>query len=164
FQHIRRGDGVLLQVLARVLGAKTDVGVGGEVEDEVAAHHGLRQSRPVEVIAHEEAEVRVAQGVGQEGALAGREVVPADDRSPVAQQPIAQGAADEPCRPGHEDALHRAPFRGRSVSPITRLQKTSGSGNGKNLRPTISKWTFSSRWISAGRLMCSREMNHLYDW
>ena len=43
-QHVVGGDGVLLEVAARVVGAEADVGVGGEVEDEVVAAVGLRAS------------------------------------------------------------------------------------------------------------------------
>src|SRR3989344_1672793 len=39
-QHVISGDGVLIEILARMLRAKTHIGVGGKMENEVGTLHG----------------------------------------------------------------------------------------------------------------------------
>ena len=58
-EHVERRDGVLLEVLPRMFDAEPDVGVGGEVEHDLGAGHGLDQSRQVERIAANQGELRM---------------------------------------------------------------------------------------------------------
>ena len=55
-QHVEGGDGVLLEILARMLEAEADVGVGGEMEHDVAAGHRGSQRRRVEDVAFDQLE------------------------------------------------------------------------------------------------------------
>ena len=50
-QHIVRGDRVLFQILARVLGAKAYIGVGRQMKHAVRAAHGGGHGREIESIA-----------------------------------------------------------------------------------------------------------------
>ena len=72
FEDVERGDRVLFEILARMLGAETDVGVGGQVEDEVAAGHRGVKAVPVERIAMDEAKARISAGLVDEFRPAGR--------------------------------------------------------------------------------------------
>ena len=40
FQDIVRGDRILFQILARMLGAKANIRIGGQVKDKIRAAHG----------------------------------------------------------------------------------------------------------------------------
>src|SRR5262249_32983372 len=70
FEDMEGGDRVLLKILARVLGAEADVGVRGEVEDEVVPGDVTGQGGQVEQVALDEAESRMAQRISKELALA----------------------------------------------------------------------------------------------
>ena len=59
--------------------AEADVGIGGEVENEIAPGHRLRQRREVKVIAANEFEIRMIPRGRQKFILAGGKIVPADD-------------------------------------------------------------------------------------
>ena len=82
-EHVERRDRVLLEVLARVLGAEADVGVGRQVEDDVGAAHGRGQRRQVERVAATSVNVASSERRLEEPFLAGREVVEGDDRVAV---------------------------------------------------------------------------------
>jgi hypothetical protein len=102
FEHVERGDGVLLQIALGVLGAEAHVGVGGEMKHEARAFHGARQRVGIEQVAFKKIEVGVAGRIVEKAHAAGRQVVEADDALTVRQKAIGQLAADEACRSGNE--------------------------------------------------------------
>ena len=59
FQHVPGDDGVLLQVAARMVGAEADVGIGGQVEDEIRARHGALDGVQIQQVAFDQAEARI---------------------------------------------------------------------------------------------------------
>ena len=59
-QHIEGRDRVLLEILARMLQAEADVGIGGEMKHDVAAGHRGRQRRRIEDVAFDQLERRDA--------------------------------------------------------------------------------------------------------
>src|SRR5262249_53236338 len=98
-------DSVLLQILARVLGAEADIGVGGQVKDEVVPDNRTSQGGEVEEIPLDEAESGMAERIGEDLALAGREVVVGGNGMAVGQQSVDQVAADE-ASPAGDEILH----------------------------------------------------------
>ena len=105
-EDVESGDGVLLEVLAGVLPAVFDVGVGGEVEDKVGAPHGGGQGGQVEIVAADEAKLRVLFGAVEEAFLAGGEVIPASDSGAVSEKTVGEIGANETGDAGDEDVLH----------------------------------------------------------
>jgi hypothetical protein len=73
-----------------VLGAEAHVGVGGQVEHEVAALHGLREGGQLQVVAEDEGEGLRLAGVLEEALLAGRKVVPTHHADAVRQEAVDQ--------------------------------------------------------------------------
>ena len=102
------GDGVLLEILPWVLGAEAHVGVGGEVEDEIAAGHGLGQRRQIEIVALDQAILWVGERPCDKGPLARGEIVPADDGFPVGEEAVNEAAANKAGCAGDEDFVHGA--------------------------------------------------------
>ena len=105
-----------------MLRAEPDVGVGGQVEDEVAAGHGAGQGVRVEhVAAHTRVKPGSRCGLLQETLLTGREVVVGDDLVAQPQQPIDEVAADEAGAAGDEEPHFRLTSEkrtGRFCRPI----------------------------------------------
>ena len=66
--------------------AEADIGVGGEVKHRVGAPHRRGQFLGVRQIALDQAEIRMLQGLFQEGPPAGRKIVEADNRVAPPQQ------------------------------------------------------------------------------
>src|SRR5207244_12534674 len=58
-EHVERCDRVLLQILARLLGPETHVGVRGEMTNKVGALQRLRQRGQVEQIRFDQPEPRI---------------------------------------------------------------------------------------------------------
>ena len=89
-----------------MLGAEPDVGVGGEVEHDVAALHRRRQHRELENVTSNQVERLEGPGILQKPLLSGREVVVADDAVAVRKETIGQVAPDEARCTRHE-TTHR---------------------------------------------------------
>ena len=106
-EHVEGGDGVLLEILARMVGAEADVRIGRQMEHEVAPRTAIVNPRGVQVSPLDERECRGGRRLGEELPLPRREIVVPDDPVPVLQQPIDQVAGDESPRAGDE-AIHRA--------------------------------------------------------
>ena len=60
FEDVVSGDGVLLKILAGMVEAEADVGIGGEMEHGVTAGHRPGQRGQIQVVALDEFEVRAA--------------------------------------------------------------------------------------------------------
>jgi hypothetical protein len=90
-----RGDGVLLEVSARVLGAEAHVGIRGKVEDGVGPTNRVGQILRLHQVTPDEPEPGRLLRLGQKLLLPGREVVVADDVVAVSQQAVDQIARDE---------------------------------------------------------------------
>jgi hypothetical protein len=68
--------------MCRTPAAKADIGIGGEVDNEVRALHRWGNLGGMQQVAAHRAEVRMRQRAVQELRLAGREIVEADDDVP----------------------------------------------------------------------------------
>ena len=97
---------VLLEVARRVLEAVADVGVGLQVEDDVAARDRVARARRGRARRPRRASRRRALERLDELAPAGAEVVVDDDLDAVGEQPVGEVAADEAGAAGDERALH----------------------------------------------------------
>ena len=104
-EDVEGRDGVLFEVLPRVVPAVLDVGVGGQVEDEVGALHRGGQRGQVEVVAADELEPRVRQSAVEEAELPGGKVVPAGDRDAVREEAVNEVGTDEAGGTGDEGVL-----------------------------------------------------------
>ena len=89
-----------------MIGAEAHVGVGGEMENEIAAGHRAFERGEIEVVALDEFEARIFQRFDDERPLAGREIIPADDGLAVRKQAINETGADETGGAGDEDLVH----------------------------------------------------------
>ena len=89
-----------------MLRAEADVGVGGEVEDEIAPGHRGGQAVEVEDVALHERELRRLTGRIEELREPGRQVVVADNRMPRCEQAIDEVTADETGGAGDKYTLH----------------------------------------------------------
>ena len=78
-----------------MIGAEADVGVGGEVDDEVGAGDGFGEGVQVEQVMLAEGEVGVGLGAGEELDLAGGEVIDTGDGVAIGEKAVGEGAADE---------------------------------------------------------------------
>ena len=78
-----------------MLSAETNVGIGGEVKDEIGARHGARQRLFVEQIALHEPEVGVCGRSLEKAHPAGRQIVVSDDGVAIGEETIGQVASDE---------------------------------------------------------------------
>ena len=89
-------DGVLLQILARMLGAKADVGIGGHVINEIRALHCSGERSDIQDIAATQTKMGFAERASRNWITPGGEVVEPDDVVPQGQKPVSEVAADEP--------------------------------------------------------------------
>jgi hypothetical protein len=103
---MKRDDRVLFQVFARVFGTETDIGVRGEMENDVVSRHLLAQARKVKKVTMNESESRLLLGPIEKLLLAGRKVIVDGNLVSISKQAIHQVAADEACPAGHE-CMHR---------------------------------------------------------
>jgi len=87
-QDVEGRDRILLEVFPGMLPAVLDVGVGGEVEDEVDAFHRGGERGQVEVVAADQFEFRILQGAVEETDLPGGEIVPAGDLDAVREEAV----------------------------------------------------------------------------
>ena len=115
-EHIEGRNRVLLEVLLRMLRAESDVGIGRKVKHDITVSHGTRERSRVERVALDEREAGIRNGAGEKPMEAGRKVVESRDVVPVREEPIHEGAADEPGTPGdkcvHADEItYNAPRR-----------------------------------------------------
>ena len=85
FEHIERGHGILLKILVRMVEAKADVGIRGQMENKIATGHRFFQSRRIEVVSFDEFETRILERTGEKFILAGGEIVPTDTVLPSAK-------------------------------------------------------------------------------
>ena len=83
-----------------------NIGVGGEMEYEIASGHGLDQCRQIEVVAFDEPVPRGFQRIRDERTLAGGEIVPAHDGLAIGEEPVNEAAADKAGGAGDEDFFH----------------------------------------------------------
>jgi hypothetical protein len=107
FEDVESSNGVLLEVFAGMLPAVFDVGVGGEMEDEVGAFHGGGERRQVEIIAADEAKLRMLFGAVEKAFLAGGEIIPAGDGGAVREKTVGEIGANETGDTGDEDVIER---------------------------------------------------------
>src|SRR5581483_880349 len=105
-QDVECGDGVLLEVPSRMLGAKTHIGIGGKMENEVATRHGCGECGQVQGITLDELEARMKQRGLEKFFLAGGKIVPSDDRDAVGEKPVDKIGTNETCGSGDEGFLH----------------------------------------------------------
>ena len=106
FEHVERGDGVLLEILVRMIQAEPDVRIGGQMKNEIASRHRADQGGQIQAIAFDQFEFRIGQRRLEKFLLAGGKIVPADNVFAVGEKPVNQIAADESGRAGHEDCVH----------------------------------------------------------
>ena len=71
FKDIKRGNGVLLEILAGMFEAEPDIGIGAEVKHGVGAGHGAGEGGEVQIITLDQFEVGMFQGPVQKTYLAG---------------------------------------------------------------------------------------------
>jgi hypothetical protein len=83
-----------------MLQAKTNIGIGSQVEDGITALHGLGQSRQIQIVSLDQLKAWVPPRRFQEFSLASGKVVPSDDSFALPQQRIDQVAADKSGRAG----------------------------------------------------------------
>lgn len=105
-KYVEGCDGILLEILAGVLPAVFDVGVGREVEDEVGALHSGGEGGQVEVVTADEAKLRVLFGAVEEAFLSGGEVIPASDSGAVSEETVGEIGANETGNAGDENMIH----------------------------------------------------------
>src|SRR5581483_5753601 len=121
-EDAHRPEHVHVRVERRLLDRHADVGLRGEVEDELGPR----------VVEHRVgvADVRDVQGRGARDALAAapREVVEHVDLVPSGEERVGDVRADEPRAPG-DDRPHRAP-RIRAVGVLLAIEGIDGSGKG----------------------------------
>jgi hypothetical protein len=86
--------------------AKADVGVGGEVKNEIGPGHRLHQRREVKVVAAHEFEIRMAPRGRQKFILAGGKIIPADDVFAASQQAVNEIAANKTGGTGDKNLFH----------------------------------------------------------
>ena len=106
FEHVESGDGVLVKILRRMIGAEAHVGICREVDHEIAASHRLRQRIRVEAVATAKLEARLLLRRHEELLLTRGKIIPADDLPAEREQPIRGSAADETGGSCDEDFLH----------------------------------------------------------
>ena len=85
---------------------KTDIGIGGQMKNEIAPGHRAGQRRQIKAIAFNQFEFRIGQRRLEKFLLAGGKIVPADNVFAVGEQPVHEIAADKSGRAGHEDCVH----------------------------------------------------------
>ncbi len=90
------GDDVLLEITGGMQWAKPNVGVGGEVEDDVVPGNDLVQRTHIEQVRLDEFKASLPRSVFEERTLTGREVVVHRDRVAERQQAIDETAGNEP--------------------------------------------------------------------
>ena len=90
------------EILAGVLQAEADIGIGRQMEDDVAAARRGRQPRKIEKVSFDEGEIRIRARRGKEFRHAGRKIVIADNAHARRQQAVHQIAADEARRSRHQ--------------------------------------------------------------
>ena len=106
FEHVERGGGVLLEILVRMVEAKTDIRIRGQMKNEITPGHRAGQRRQIQAITLNQFAFRIGQRRLKKFPLAGGKIVPADDSFAVGKQPVHEIAADESGRAGHEDCVH----------------------------------------------------------
>ncbi len=85
-----------------MLQAEADVGVGGEMKNDVAAGHRRGQRRHVEDIAFHQFEFGMLERAREKFAQAGAEIIEAGDGKTRREQAIGKIAADETGSAGDE--------------------------------------------------------------
>ena len=86
--------------------AEADIGIGREVENEIASGHRLRQRREVKIVAANEFEIGMAPRARQKFILAGGKIVPADDVFAAGQQAVNEIAANKTGGAGDKNFFH----------------------------------------------------------
>ena len=89
-----------------MLGAETDIGVGGEVKHKIATLHRGGERGEVEVVAADEFKAGIFLRTLEEFFLAGRKIIPAGDGDAVREEAIDEAGPDETGGAGDEDVLH----------------------------------------------------------
>src|SRR5579872_4070125 len=119
-EHVERGNGVLIEIPARVFGSEPDVGVRRQVEHGLAASHSGAQRVGVERVGFDQRGAWMTQRVLDERALPRREVVEDDDVIADLEQPIDEITADEAGAARYETAHYRSAHRVTAVRPRRR--------------------------------------------
>ena len=88
FQDVPGGDGVLLQIPERVIGAEAHVGVGGQVEDHFGAWHRCPQRIQVQYIRAHQVVARITRSARYKFLLAGGEVIERHYLMAVLEEPV----------------------------------------------------------------------------
>src|SRR5208282_6823869 len=85
----------------RLLGGARNVGIGGEVDDDIVTRHGGSERVHVVSVAAHDAKARVAEMVPKVPFAAGRGIIVEGDGGDLAigQQSIGEVAAQEACAP-----------------------------------------------------------------
>jgi len=96
-EHIVGELRALAEVDLRLLGGARDVGIGGEVDDDIVARHDRRERVHVVSVAAHDAEARVAEMAPIVPFAARRKIIVEGDRGDLAigQQSIGEVAAQE---------------------------------------------------------------------
>ena len=94
-QNIPRRDGALFQILARMASAPADVGMGGEMVDEICAGHCPGERFEIQQIGAMQTKTWIFQGARQELDSPGGKVVESDHIVPQGQKPVREVTADE---------------------------------------------------------------------
>ena len=95
FEDVPGDDNVLVEVSAGVVCTEADVGVGGEVDDDVDADTGFDDAREVEEVAFDQLELGGGESSGEEFPLAGDIAIETDHFVAVGEQTIDDVTADE---------------------------------------------------------------------
>jgi hypothetical protein len=120
FEHVERGDSVLLEIPARVFKAEAHVRVRSQVHHDVVTAHRVRETVAIrQQIAFDERERPMGLGLFEKSSAAGAEVVEHRNRVLVPEQTIGQVAPDEPAAP-RDEVPHRC-HRARAVPAQIRL-------------------------------------------
>ena len=95
-----------------MLGAEPHVGVGGQMEDEVAALHRRREGGQVEIVAADQRNRGSAAAPSRNCSWPVEKLSHPTTRQSTGEQPVDQVGADESGRAGHENTLHEAEEKG----------------------------------------------------
>jgi hypothetical protein len=101
-EHVDRREGVLMQILGRVVGSETHIRIRGQMKNELAAIERRRQRLLVEQIPIHEPKPLIRASLVKKPESAGGEIIVTHHMVPQGEQSIRQSATDEPGTTGYK--------------------------------------------------------------
>jgi len=105
FEHVERGDGVLIQVLARMLQAEADVGIRGEMKNGCRNLSSRRSARQGRGCAANQFEIRFFSAASTNRSWPVEKIVPAHDLLALPEQIVRERAANKTGGAGHKNSF-----------------------------------------------------------